>query len=169
MEAHVERFGHLQRDASIGQTDGDFIVAKDGRRRLRVTHVVKDLSLVRRDARGGKSAGVLRFGDERADNWDARGVGRDRVVEGSVVIEVAKKVRAARDTPGRGAGEVGSVGEAAENHLGRAVDFSSVGVGGGVAEETVETGHGFGGGVRLLGRKCTGSGQEAGVYSTTVV
>ena len=97
------------------------------------------------------------------------GVGRDRVVEGSVVIEVAKKVRAARDTPGRRAGEVGSVGEAAENHLGRAVDFPSVGVGGGVAEETVETGHGFGGGVRLLGRKCTGSGQEAGVYSTTVV
>ena len=40
MEAHVERFGHLQRDASIGQTNGDFIVAEDGRRRLRVAHVV---------------------------------------------------------------------------------------------------------------------------------
>ena len=56
MEAHVERFWHLQRDASISQTDGDFIVAKDGRRRLRVAHVVEDLSLVRRDARGGKGA-----------------------------------------------------------------------------------------------------------------
>ncbi len=59
MKAHVERFGHLQRDAAIGQTDGDFVVAKDGRRRLRVAHVVEDLSLVRRDARGGESAGVL--------------------------------------------------------------------------------------------------------------
>ena len=169
MEAHVERFRHLQRDAAIGQTDCDFVVAKYGRRRLRVPHIVEDLSLVRRDARGGESAGVLRFGDERADNWDARGVGRDWVVEGSVVVDVAEKVSAAGDTAGRRAGEVGGVGEAAENHLGRSENLSSVGVGGGVSEETVETGHGFGGGVRLLGRKCTGSGQEAEVYSTTVV
>ncbi len=134
-----------------------------------MAHVVEDLSLVRCDAKGGESAGVLRFGDERADNWDARGVRRDPVVEGRVVVEVAEKVRASGDTPGRRAGEVGGVREATENHLGRSVNFSSVGVGGGVAEETVETGHDFGGGLRLLGRKGAGSGQEAGIDSTTVV
>ena len=128
-----------------------------------MTHVVEDLSFVRRDARGGESAGVLRFGDERTDNWDARGVGRDRVVEWSVVVDVAKKVRAAGDTAGRRAGEVRGVREAAENHLGRSVDLSSVGVGGGVAEETVETGHGVGGRMRLLGCKSAGGGQEAGI------
>ena len=169
MEAHVERFRHLQRDAAIGQTDSDFVVAKYWRRRLRVSHVVKYLSLVRRDARGGESAGVLCFGDERADNRDACGVGRYRVIERSGVGQVAEKVRAAGDTSGRRAGEVGGVREATKNHFGRSVDFSSVGVGGGVAEETVETGHGFGGGVRLLGRKCAGSGQEAGIYGTTIV
>ncbi len=73
------------------------------------------------------------------------------------------------DTAGRRAGEVRGVREAAENHLGRSVDLSSVGVDGGVAEETVETGHGVGGGVRLLGRKSAGGGQEAGIYGTTVV
>ncbi len=88
-----------------------------------------------------------------ATNEQTTGVGRDRVVEGRVVVEVAEKVRAAGDTPGRRAGEVGGVREATENHSGRSVYFSSVGVGGGVAEETVETGHGFGGGLRLLGRK----------------
>jgi hypothetical protein len=30
MEAHVERFGHLQRDASVGQTGGDFVSQKMG-------------------------------------------------------------------------------------------------------------------------------------------
>ena len=169
MEAHVERFGHLQRDASVGQTDGDFVVAKDGRRRLRMTHVVKDLSLVRRDARGGESASVLRFGDERADNRDARGVGRDRVIEGSGVGKVAEKVRAACDASGGRAGEVGGVGEATENHLGGAVNLASVGMGGGVAEETVETGHGVGGGMRLLGSKSAGGWQEAGIDGSTVV
>jgi hypothetical protein len=99
-----------------------------------VTHVVKDLSLVRRDAKGGESASVLRFGDERADNRDARGVGRYRKVEGGSIGEVAEKVRAAGDASGGRTGEVGGVGEAAKNHLGRAKDFSSVGVGGGVAE-----------------------------------
>jgi hypothetical protein len=52
----------------------------------------------------------------------------------SSIGEVAEKVRAAGDASGGRAGEVGGVGEAAENHLGRAKDFSSVGVGGGVAE-----------------------------------
>ncbi len=60
--------------ASIGQTDGDLVVAKNASRRLRVAYVVKDLSLVRRDARGDESASVLRFGDERANNRDTRGV-----------------------------------------------------------------------------------------------
>jgi hypothetical protein len=46
-------------------------------------------------------------------------------------------VRAAGDTSGRRAGEVGGVGEAAENHLGRSENLSSVGMGGGVSEETV--------------------------------
>ena len=169
MEAHVERFRHLQRDAAIGQTDSDFVVAKYGRRRLRVTHVVEDLSLVRRDARGGESAGVLCFGDERADNRDARGMGRDRVIERSGVGKVAEKVRAACDASGGRAGEVGCVGEAAENHLGGAVNFASVGVGGGVAEETVETGHGAGGGMRLLGSESTGGWQEAGIDGSAVV
>ena len=91
------------------------------------------------------------------------------MIEGSVVVDVAEKVRAAGDTAGRRAGEVGGVGEAAENHLGRSENLSSVGMGGGVSEETVETGHGFGGGVRLLGRKCAGGGQEAGIDGTTVV
>ena len=111
MKAHVERFRHFQRDAAIGQTDGDFVVAKDGRRRLRVAHVVEDLSLVRRDARGGESAGVLCFGDERADNRDARGVRRNRVIEGSGVVQVAEKVRAAGYAPGGRAGEVRCIGE----------------------------------------------------------
>ncbi len=169
MEAHAERFRHLQRDAAIGQTDSDFVVAKYGRRRLRVTHVVEDLSLVRRDARGGESAGVLRFGKERADNRDARGLERNRVIEGSGVGKVTEKVRAACDASGGRAGEVGGVVEATENHLGGAVNLASIGVGGGVSEETVETGHGFGGRVRLLGRKGAGSRQEAGIHSTTVV
>jgi len=134
-----------------------------------VAHVLKDLSLVRRDARGGKGAGVLRFGDERADDRDARGVGGDRVVQGRRVRQVAEKVRAACDASGGRAGEVGGVGEAAENHLGRSVDLSSVGVGGGVAEETVETGHGVGGRMRLLGCKSAGGGQEAGIDGSTVV
>ncbi len=169
MEAHVERYRHLQRDAAIDQTDSAFVVAKYGRRRLRVTHVVEDLSLVRRDARGGESAGVLRFGDERADNWDARGVGRDRVIEGSGVGKVTEKVRVACDAFGGRAGEVGGVGEATENHLGGAVNLASVGVGGGVAEETVETDHGVGGGMRLLGSKSAGGWQEAGIDGSTVV
>ncbi len=101
-------------------------------------------------ARGGESAGVLRFGDERADNRDARRVRRDKVIERIVVGKVAEKVRAAGDAPGGRAGEVGGIGEATENHLGGAVNLASVGVGGGVSEETVETGHGVGGGVRLL-------------------
>ena len=169
MEAHVERFRHLQRDAAIGQTDSDFVVAKYWRRRLRVSHVVKYLSLVRRDARGGESAGVLCFGDERANNRDACGVGRYRVIERSGVGQVAEKVRAAGDTSGRRAGEVGGVGEATENHLGGAVNLAPVWVGGGVPEEMVETEHGLGGRVRLLGRKGAGSGQETGIHGATVV
>ena len=42
-------------------------------------------------------------------------------------------------------------------------------MGGGVSEETVEACHGFGGGVRLLGRKGASGGQETGIDSTTVV
>ncbi len=52
----------------------------------------------------------------------------------SIVGQVAEKVRAAGDAPGGRAGEVGGIGEAAENHLGRAKDFASVGVGGGLSE-----------------------------------
>jgi hypothetical protein len=87
----------------------------------------------------------------------------------SIVREVAEKVRAAGDASGGRAGEgEGGVGEAADNHLGRAKDFSSVGVGGGVSEKMVETGHGFGGGVCLLGRKGAGSRQESGIGTTVV-
>jgi hypothetical protein len=56
------------------------------------------------------------------------------VVEGSIVREVDEKVRAAGDASGGRTGEVGGVGEAADNHLGRAKDFPSVEVGGGVSE-----------------------------------
>ena len=80
-------------------------------------------------------------------------MGRDRVIEGSGVGQVAEKVRAAGDAPGGRAGEVRGIGEATENHFGGAVNLASVGVGGGVSKETVEAGRGFGGGVRLLGRK----------------
>jgi hypothetical protein len=56
------------------------------------------------------------------------------MVERSIVTKVVKNVRAADDASGGRAGEVGGVGEAAENHLGRAKEFSFVGVGGSVSE-----------------------------------
>ena len=51
---------------------------------------------------------------------------------------------AAGDTAGAGSGQVGRVGITAQHHVGCAKYFSTVGVGGGVAKEAVETGNGGG-------------------------
>ncbi len=55
------------------------------------------------------------------------------VVEWAIVVFVAEKVVAAGDAAGTGSGKVRGVRKDAEDHLRRAEDFLSVGVGCGVA------------------------------------
>jgi hypothetical protein len=56
------------------------------------------------------------------------------MVDGSVVRVVPEEVMASGYAAGSRAGEVGGVRQRAEDHLRSAKYFSSVGVGGGVAE-----------------------------------
>ncbi len=82
---------------------------------------------------------------------------------------VAEEVMAFGDAASAGSGKVGCVGERAKNNFRGAEKFSSVGVGGSVAEEAVEAFHGVGSGRGLLRGQGTGCGQEARVYGTAVV
>ncbi len=93
----------------------------------------------------------------------------DGVVEGAVVVSVAEKVMAAGDTAGTGSGKVRCVRKDAKDHFRRAEDFLSVGVGGGVAEEAVESGDGSGSWGGLFGGQCTGCGQGTGIHCSTIV
>ncbi len=56
-----------------------------------------------------------------------------------------------------------------EDHFGRVEDFLSVGVGGGVAEEAVESGDGGGSGGGLFGGQGTGCRQDTGIHCPTIV
>jgi hypothetical protein len=76
---------------------------------------------------------------------------------------------AAGDAAGTGSGKVRGVRKDAEGHLGRAEDFLSVGVGGGVAEEAVESGDGGSSGRGLFGGQGTGCRQDTGIHCPTIV
>ncbi len=102
---------------------------------------MEDLSVVGRDAAGGKKSAVFRLGNEGTDNRYTCRVRRDEMVEGGVVVFVSEKVVAACDASSTGSREVRSVRQDAEDHLRRAKDFLSIRVGGGVAEEAVESGN----------------------------
>ena len=91
------------------------------------------------------------------------------MIEGSGVGQVAEKVCAAGDAPGGRAGEVRGIGEATENHLGGSVYLASVGVGGGVSEEAVQSFHRVGRGRSLLRGQGTGGGQETRVDGAAIV
>ena len=114
-------------------------------------HVGQDLPLVGCDAGGGKGAGVLRLRHEGADDGNASAVSGDGVVDWGRVVAVPEAVMSTGDAAGAGSGKVRGIGVAAEKHGGGAEDFPAVGVGGGVPEEAVETGHGGGGGGGLFG------------------
>ncbi len=75
----------------------------------------------------------------------------------------------AGDTADAGSGKVGRIGVALQQHFRGAVDFSAVGVGGGVAEEAVETGNGGGGGRGLFGSQDTSGGEDAGIHCPIIV
>ena len=113
---------------------------------MRVAHVGQDLPLVGCDAGGGKGAGILCLRHERADDGYAGAVSGDGVVEWGVVAKVPEEVMAAGNTAGAGSGQVRRIGVASQHHVGCAENFSAVGVGGGVAEEAVESCDGGGGG-----------------------
>ena len=95
---------------------------------------MENLTFVSGDAAGGEQSAIFRLGDERADDGDTCGVCRDGVVEGTVVVFVAENVVAAGDAAGTGSGKVRGIRKDAEDHLGRAENLLSVGVGGGVTE-----------------------------------
>ena len=116
-----------------------------------MTHVVQYLTLMGRDAAGGEESAVFGLSHEGAHYGDAGGVGGNGMVERGVVGFIAEEVVASSDAAGVGSGEIGGVGEYAEDHGGCAEDFLAIWVGGRVAEEAVEVGDGGGSGVGLLG------------------
>ena len=134
-----------------------------------MAHVGQNLPLVGGDAGGGKGAGVLRLRHEGADDGNAGAVGGDGVVEWGVVAEVPEEMVTAGNTAGAGSGQVRRVGETAQYHVGSAEDFPTVGVGGGVTEETVETDNGGGGRGGLFGSQGTCGGEDAGIHCPTIV
>ncbi len=142
VKSHVQRFGHFLIDAVIGEAYGNLVIAKDRGRRLRVTHVAEDFSLVGRDAAGGEKSAVFRLGNEGTDDRYTCRVREDGMVEGGVVVFVSEKVMAASDASSTGSREGKTVRQDAEDHLRRAEDFLSIRVGGGVAEEAVDSGNG---------------------------
>ncbi len=103
VKTHIQRLRHLDVDAVAGKVYGHLVVTEDWCWRLRVSHVVKYLTLVRRDSSGGEDPGVLGFGDERTDDGDTGAVRRDGMVERGVVAVVAKEMVAAGDASGTGA------------------------------------------------------------------
>ncbi len=111
MKTHVARLRHFGLDGAIGQAHGDFIIAMNRRRRLRVAKVGEHLAFLVSDLGGCKRAPVLRFLNGRAHYGDARGVNGDGGVEKGGVVAARKMVKGPGHAASVGPGEEGCIGE----------------------------------------------------------
>ncbi len=98
MEPHVQRFSHLWTYGSIGQADGDLVVAKNHGRGLGVTEVREDCPLVHGDGRCREEAAVFGLRDKGArQGWEqSRGghwVKKSRRQRAKVRLELEPKGR----------------------------------------------------------------------------
>ncbi len=59
VKTHVQRLGHLEIDAVVGEAYGDLVITKYRGRRLGVAHVFQYFALVRGDASSSEDSGVL--------------------------------------------------------------------------------------------------------------
>ncbi len=74
VKTHVQRLGHLEIDAVVGEAYGDLVITKYRGWRLGVAHVFQYFALVRGDASRSEDSGVLSFGDEGADDGNTGAV-----------------------------------------------------------------------------------------------
>jgi hypothetical protein len=140
-----------------------------------VSEVLEDFAFIVRNPSGGVNAGVLGFGDERADDGNAGRVGRDGVIEEGVWVEgqvgrrEAEEVERCCHDPGLGAGEVGGVGEHLQDHVGSAVQLPTVRMRGHETKETIEASHGGESGGGLFTCEGAGGRKDASVDTPAVI
>ena len=117
MKTYVTRLRHFGLDGAIGKAHGDFIIAMNRRRRLRVAKVSEHLAFLVGDLGGCKRAPVLRFlMNGRAHYGDARGVNGDGGVEKGGVVAARKMVKGPGHATSVGPGEERCIGEDVEGH-----------------------------------------------------
>jgi hypothetical protein len=166
---HVAGFGELGLDGLVDEPDRHLVVAMDDGGGLRVLKVMEDLAFGDSNLGRGERVGVLGILDRGTDDGDAVGVGRDGCIDEGGVRDTTEVVKGAHDTCGVGARQEGGIRENVEDHVGVAENIALIAVSRDISQQTVELGHGVGGGAGLGPGEVAGGGQDPSVDTPAIV
>ena len=138
VETHVDCFGTALFACVVGEVNGKFVVAEDGRGGLCVAESDGDVADVDTLLTGFECGTVLGFGGGADDHIEDCGIGEDSSVFGGGYGGVSEVNDASRDGFAVGAGEVRCVCLNDDVHVGFTEDKFRVGVGSGILEQATD-------------------------------